>query len=317
MTTGPVRRFADFLGYVLRRVLVDPVRSGLLRGGRWPRGLGAVVMAGYLLYALATLAVLLAPWLRTWQPLRVARTNTTPAAILVLVQVVLAFTLALLFCAGLRLRRWLRPLIWLVVTAVLLIPLNLHRVAEYPAFHGPALWVTLAAPVALALLMAFRWRTGFVWWEFPLALAIIGTALYSGGTAYGALFDDPTHSRTLGNLVLIAALLSLLATPVMLSAGSAFGELAVATAAWTGTGLRRLLSPGGPAPGRSGRTGVRVVLGTVLLALVAVRAVQLREDFGNGVLAIRLTGLAGGTGVVLLIVVAMHWRDLVVRPGLR
>ena len=42
---------------------------------------------------------------------------------------------------------------------------------------------------------------------------------------------------------------------------------------------------------------------------------QLREDFGNGVLAIRLTGLAGGTGVVLLIVVAMAlaiwWSDRV------
>lgn len=316
MSTGPLRRLVELVGYVMRRVLLDPIRDGVLRGHRWPAGLTAIVWAGYLLYALATVTVLLAPWLRTRLPLRVGGVNTIPAPMLALVQVVLGFALTALFCAALHLRRWLRPLGWLVVTAVLLIPLNLHHVPSSPELQGPTLWTTLAAPVALGALMVLRWRTRFAWWEFVVTLVVIGTALYAGATVHGVPFENPTYDRTLGNLVLMAALLSLLATPAMLMAGAAFGELTVATAAWTGTALRRLIDtpPDRPAPGRSDGA-VRGALGLLLIGLAGLRGLQLATDVTAGGLANRLVGLLGGAWVVLLVAVAMAlaiwWADRV------
>ncbi|OYO24646.1 hypothetical protein CGZ93_02805 [Enemella dayhoffiae] len=108
-----------------------------------------------------------------------------------------------------------------------------------------------------------------------------------------------------------SSLLGMLAYPAMLMAGAALGELAVSTAAWTGTAVRRLVS----GPTSRHRGWPRLLLGVLLLALVAARVLQLVDDVSDGSLGSRLIGLAWGSVVVALTAGAMAfavwWADRV------
>lgn len=227
------RRLLGLVGFVAQRVVGDPVRAGRLRDTGWPPGLKAVVVVGLLLYALVMGLAVFGGDLRAVAELGYrAPSETFPLVALPVIIAAVVFIVSCLFTAALHLAWWLRPLVLLVVLAIVLRPLDLTQ------DHWTNL-LFLAAAVALVLLMAARWTKPFHWGEFGVTLVIIGHAVVADVAFRNELYAGFATDLRLNSLSLIMLVMWGLATPAALLAGSAMAELTISAVSWTVAGVAR------------------------------------------------------------------------------
>lgn len=248
-----IRRVLALVGYVAQRVLVDPVRAGRLRDNGWPPGLKAIVVVGLGLYAVLMGLAVFGGQIRAIGPLSYRSPDETfPDLALPVIVVAVVFAASCLFTAALHLVWWLRPIILLVVLAIVLKPLDLTQ-------NHWTNFVFLAAAVGLVLLMALRWTKPFRWAEFGTAVLIIGHAVVANVVFRSELYDGYANDLRLNSLALIMVVLWGLATPAALVAGAAMAELTISAVSWTVTGVARAAT---------GRTAAVCCLGLVGLAVL-------------------------------------------------
>ncbi|WP_094362635.1 hypothetical protein [Enemella dayhoffiae] len=290
------RRLVRLVGFVVTRVLVEPVREGRLRDApgtpaQWPNGLHGVVYAALGCYLLAGVTILAAPMLRLRTNLLVTQPDqTVPFTIFALTLLLVSVALAALFTAALHVRWWwLRVLLWVVVSATLVRPLYLDQVFATGA--GPVhatVWVTLAVPALLALLLVLRWRSAFAAWEFPVVLLLVGHAVVAGVAAQPVVVAQGGMDERVNRLSVLLAMMWPLAIPATVLAGAALVELSVSTAAWTATGFAGLLR---------NRRGARWWAGGLLTVVACWEFGWLWNQWRSGELS--ATALVGGAALAI------------------
>jgi hypothetical protein len=217
----PVR----FLLAVVRQTLIEPISSGRLRNLHWPYGLLALVVAGYAMYAIAGLMVVLSGLIRRESTLIMSGLQTVglPNGAVWTLVVLLSFGTASFLTAALHGPWWVKVLGLLVV--LIIAGTWSLRSTELTGGSG---WLVGAAAimVGLVIFVILRWRRPFAWWEFAVSWLLIGAAMAVGvGEAREAkrFGFEPTAQL----LQQTAALLGYLALPAAIVAGAAVAEVAV------------------------------------------------------------------------------------------
>ena len=235
-------RLVRFLAAVLRQTLIEPVNGGRLRSIGWPYGLLAVVVAGYAMYAVAGLAVILSGLIRHQSTLIMSGLQTVglPEAAVWPLVVLLSFGTASFLTAALHGPGWLKILGLLVVLMIA----GSWSLRSSDLIGGTG-WLLAAAViiVGLVVFVILRWRRRFAWWEFAVSWALVGAAMAVGvGEARESkrFGFEPTAQL----LQQTAALLGYLALPAAIVAGAAVAEVTVratvsATRNATGLASRR------------------------------------------------------------------------------
>lgn len=226
----PVRvRPGTFLAAVWRRVVVEPVRHGRLRGAGWPPGLRTVVVTGYGALAVASVLALLAGPLRQVLPLAPVTDGVTiprsAVGLLLLLTAVVLSSFLLACCHG---PPWLLLAGMLVGLPAMLVMTVFAVLATtgVPYAAIPA----LAAIVAIAVLLLVWRRRGFGPWQFPALLALVLTVM-AVVAADAALRGFPLGFDVLpGQLGVMITLLAPLAAPLTFAAGTAPAEVTVTLA---------------------------------------------------------------------------------------
>lgn len=218
------------LQFLVRRVIVDPVREGRLRDTGWSAGLRAVVAAGIVCFAVAVGMTVFAQQIRTHTQLVLQVDSTVPVMALPILVVIFLFAMTCLFTAGLHMTLWVRIPVTLTTLAVLIQPLELADGWQSSDF------VVAAGMGMTVLLVAVRWRGAFVWWEFVAALTIIGTTVVVPMMLISQA-STPTVRPMLmyGAVLQVSTLLWTLAVPVSFLAGAAMAELTASTVTWSVT----------------------------------------------------------------------------------
>lgn len=233
-------RLAGFGRALLRQTVTNPVAEGRLRDDGWPYGLRAVVIAGYAVFGLAGLLVVVSGAIRANSPLIITGTSVIglPAVAVWPMVVLLSFGLALLATAT-RLGPWWLKLLGLLLTLLAMGSWSLRSTAS--TSYG---WLAVAVAVLIGqlVLVLVRWRRTFAWWELAVTWGLVGASMAVGvvqsrtGQRFG--FDlNPLllqqTTATLGNLALPAALV----------AGAAVAEVTVRAAGSVTQSAQRLLAP--------------------------------------------------------------------------
>lgn len=224
---SPIR----MLVFLVRRVIVDPVREGRLRNNGWPAGLSAIVTVGITAYVLLMLVAVFAPQLRAQFDLTKIPPNlTVPLAVTPVLLVLLVFSLALMYTAALHMVWWIRvPLVVLTMGAVL-------TAGGMGEDLTAARWVAIGAAVVLACFTLMRWFARFHWGEFVVALAVIGHGTVVPVWLQSQLAVPSTQPFVTWSAVLqVYVVLFHLAIPVAMLAGAAMAELTASTVAWSVT----------------------------------------------------------------------------------
>ena len=221
-------------------VFVEPVRKGRLRPARWPSGLwpiGVVALAGY---AAAVLAVVLAGPLRAALPLSVVTGNfdlSAPALIVGPVFALVVLALALAQTAALHTPLWLA----VTVTATSALVVLFIGAIDGGVQWGAGRFVSLAASLALVVILVVRRRRRFAWGEFALVFAVIAagvaTPLWLTSLTASKLGIDTGLLLLAGTLQNIGAM----AAPIALAAGAAVVQLACTMATASAESVRRHL----------------------------------------------------------------------------
>ena len=239
VTAGRFReaRPVRFLTGVLRQTLAEPVTGGRLRNLNWPYGLLGLVVAGYAMFAVAGLTVILSGLIRRESILIMSGLQTVglPSAAVWPLVVLLSFGTASLLTAALHGPWWLKILGLLVVLMITGI-----WSLRSPELTGGRGWVIAAGVimVALVVFVILRWRRRFAWWEFAVSWTLVGAAMAVGvGEAREARrFGFEVTAQLLQRT---AALLGYLALPAAIVAGAAVAEVTVrATVAATRNATR-------------------------------------------------------------------------------
>ncbi len=291
---GPVASRLRRFGLALyRQTLAEPVRDGRLRDLDWPYGLRAIVVAGYLMFAVAALTVMTSGPIREAGPLLLNQTGVgLPELMVWPLVLLLSFGSASLLTAAAHGPWWLR-LLGLVFALMIMGTWSLRR----PGSAGWAAWPYLAAGLMLAVvvLVAVRWRRRFAWWELVVFWLLIGGAMTIGlaetrfAKAYGSDLTPLLLQQT-------AATLGFLALPAALVAGAAVAEVTVRATVSATQSAQRLTSRGWP----------YAILALVLAVRViqAVGQVSGRDPVTQGWAALlwaaALIALLGGVGSVLV-----------------
>lgn len=224
-----VRTAGRVVRYIAARALGDPIRDGRLRENPaypWPRGLRPIIVAtGGLFVVLAGLAATAGPLRNV--TLLADGTTSLPWLVVPVLCIAVAMALALLYAAALHL--W-----WVVrVPLLLLVVLSL---AAAPVTEDTLRGVNLVGIAVLMLLALVRWRARFAFWEFLVALAVIGHSILlqlAGPRLIGHGIDVwPLHVVTYWT-----NLLTILAVPAALLASAAMTELVVTTGSWSARGV--------------------------------------------------------------------------------
>ena len=277
MTTGiapvpqPVLRppLRDRIAIVLRSfvimVIIEPVLEGRLRNRSWPYGLTGVVAVGVGLYLLGLVTTLLATISRTALPLSVDPSlpaSALPRPLVGLIMVMLAGIVALVQTAGLHGPWWLR-LLSLAVTEIVIGIWGLH-VPGIGAVRFLIIPVVLIM-ITMLVLVIIRVGRNYTWWEFPVVLLLVGTAIISGvlQDSFGVAPLGFDLART--SLLETLSLLGVLAVPALFAAGTAVAELTVRASVSAGKLLQRV----------AGRRVLYPILGFV----AAARLAKLVYDF--------------------------------------
>ncbi len=230
-------RLSRFVTDVLRQTLVDPVTGGRLRNLGWPYGLLALVVAGYAMFALAALTVVISGPIRRQSTLifgGFASVGLPEVAVWPLV-VLLSFGAASLMTASLHGPWWLR-----VLGLIFVLMISGIWTLRSADLSGGLVWPLTGAVimVALVVLVVVRWRRPFAWWEFAVLWALVGGAMAVG---IGGAREAKRFGFEIGTQLLqqTAALLGYLALPAAIVAGAAVAEITVrATVAATRTATR-------------------------------------------------------------------------------
>jgi hypothetical protein len=227
---------------LVRRVVVEPVRSGRLRTADWPSGLAPVALVGVVAIVIAVVLTLASGLLRALLPLTLldlGRAVAIPRGLDWLLFSLTALALALAMTGALHARAWLRWTMAAFSVLVMLFPSGI-------GFDGAVATriVAIAASVLLVVFVAVRGGRTFRWWEFIVVGATIGGSLIVTvgiiSTTVGRFGFDIAPSI----LVITLTTLGNLATPSAVAAGAVMAELAVGTAAWTVGEVRRRIGIG-------------------------------------------------------------------------
>ncbi len=292
-------RFANFLSAVLRQTLTDPIADGRLRNLAWPYGLLPVVVAGYLMFALAGLTVILSGLVRRQSTLIISGgqgVGLPEVAIWPLV-VMLSFGAAALMTAALHGPWWLKVLGLLF--GLMIAGIWSLRSSE---LSGGPVWLIAAVVIMLALLVfvLLRWRRRFAWAEFAVLWSLVGAVMAVGiGSAREARrfgFQVPVQL-----LQQTTAMLGFLALPAAMVAGASVAEIAVRASVAATRNATRLVHRRWPV--------------VILLVVVATRGVQLvrewldRDPVSQGMVAyVPALAIMVGFGVIGFVVLRLSRR---------
>jgi hypothetical protein len=239
VTTGRFRdaRLVRFVSAVLRQTLVEPVNGGRLRNLDWPYGLLALVVAGYAIYAIAGLTVVLSGLIRRESTLIMPGLQTVglPSGAVWPLVVLLSFGTASFLTAALHGPWWVKMLGLLIVLMI-----SGTWSLRSTALTGGSGWLVGAAVIMIGLVVfvILRWRRRFAWWEFAVSWTLVGAAMTVGvGEAREAKrFGFEVTAQLLQQT---ASLLGYLALPAAIVAGAAVAEVTVrATVAATRNATR-------------------------------------------------------------------------------
>lgn len=221
--TSLAGRVGRIVATVVRRVVVDQVRTGRLRREDWPPGLTPVVVIALVVYAVALGLVLAARWLRATLP--TASYGGFPTVLTPLMVILVVVVCALVTTASLHGPMLLR-LVGLLLPLVLLLAW-MSLITDVAGIGWPLLcWLVLAG------FAGWRWFCTFAWWEYVVVQLVIaaGAAVALGlgwQTNQARGYGDP------GSLVLAGTeALAFVALPTTMAAGMALSEVALTTSVW-------------------------------------------------------------------------------------
>jgi len=226
---------------VLRKVVIDPIRRGVIRAHHWPRGLGTLVVIAYSGAGIALLLVLLGGMLRDF--IAPAPLPSWLAAVPLMLVVV---TLTLLWAGALHASAWAR---WPV--AIVIAMLTASLAAESARWSAETVTAIVLAAGLLAWTAA-RGGRGLRWWD-----AVFGAISIGFATTVGVLAADASAegARVADFLAYAVTMLVVFALPTFLAAGLGVAEVAVTAAAYTLASVAR----------RLGRAAVGIALALVLV----------------------------------------------------
>lgn len=226
----------------LRHSFVEPVRSGRVRPGDWPRPMRVTIIAAFVVYGLLTLSVLVSG------PLLSAHPGFNDIGLSEwgwpIVTLGIWTTMVLLFLGTLRLGVWLRLLAWLLMAIPHLATL-LFAVIDFVG-RGPVGWLVLAGVLLLMLagnltlvvLIAYRARK-------PLRASTVVTATVALSATYLVPQLIVGRLAEMGSWppALTAALLIVVGLPLAVAAGTAFSQIAVNLGTYAMASVRADVTP--------------------------------------------------------------------------
>lgn len=263
---------------VVRKVVTEPVNEGRLRPDGWPLGLGPIVItAGLLSVVLVGLTVAGDPIRRHSEMLYLSPSSTLPRWVLPILVAALVFAVSCLYVGALHVWVVVRIPILVVVVAVVIRTLFYNHLGAdtVPALTGAGL---------LLLFAALRWRARFAWWEFLVAIVIIGGSIGYSLIAVQRVYGGGSPSTPLNAFVMMSALMWFLALPFATLAGARISELLSASVVAASASAVSLIKRPVPADEQSrdqsprqqpirGRTRTVIMIG--LGVLIVARAVQI------------------------------------------
>lgn len=283
------QRLAGVLAGIWDGAVAARVREGRLRDVGWPRGLRAVVTISSALMVLAGLVSLASSWLRRTSDLVVptSASSSLPEAYVWVLSLFLVVAVALIQTAGLHGPWWVR----LIATGLTLLVMGSWGLRNLLLSNPLVLVVQLLLMTGVVALTLARWRRWFAWWEFPVALALVGSSIAV------ALAEVNVQLRFVGGELapqLVQGTIStlvVLVIPAAVAAGTAVAEVTVGL---TMVGVARVAR-------LPGRRWPYVLLGIVagLLALQLLREILGRDPVARGWLAF-LPALAVMTALALV-----------------
>lgn len=291
--TGPRTRAraVDLLRLFVTRVFADPIRSGRLRDVGWPQGLRVLVVLAASCFVVGVAIVVGSSRLREWLPIGVPNTVgfSMPRPLLWLVLTLVLVSVALLQTAALHGARWFRVL-GLLGTIVVMGSWGIRGTHDGSLLSSAT---TILLIIVLLVLAITRARRTFVWWEFPVVLALVGGSVIGGLVSIG--YNERQFGFDFGPVLLQQSLqvMGEFALPAAIAAGTAVAELTVsATLVATRISHRYAMR----------RTAFLVLAGVLLLRLVQsaweiVRLDPYRHDLRTvlgSVLGVLLVALVAG-----------------------
>jgi hypothetical protein len=285
-------RLARFATSLYRQTFVEPVEQGRLRDLGWPYGLRSIVLAGYTVFVIAGLMVILSGVIRENSTLIVFGSGLgLPEQMVWPLVLLLSFGVASLMAAAQHGPWWLKVL-GLLFTLMVMGTWSLRS----PSLVGWAGWPVLAAILmaAMVLLVIIRWRRGFAWWEFAAMWALVGLGMTIG-------FAETREAKIYGsdlnplNLQQTAAVLGYLALPAATFAGASVAEVSVRATVAATQNAQRFAKQGWPY--------------LILIVVICIRLIQCvlllaqRDPVVEGLTSLLwASALAGAFAVVGLIV---------------
>ena len=299
---------------VVRKVVTEPVSEGRLRPDGWPLGLAPIVLtAGLLSVVLVGLTMAGGPIRRHSEMLYLSPSSTLPRWVLPILVTALVFAVSCLYVGALHVWVVVRIPILVVVVAVVIRTLSYDYLDTrgVPALVGAGL---------LLLFAVLRWRARFAWWEFLVAVVVIGGSIGTSLIGIQRVYGGATPSTPFNAFEMMSALLWFLALPFATLAGATISELLSASVVAASASAVSLVGQPVPhdeqssdrSPGQSpgqqpiqGRARIIIMIGLGLLVLG--RAVQIGVKINTDD-EYRLGLLAGGAltlAVPLLILVPL------------
>jgi len=250
----PAARVARGVGLtvvdILRKVVVEPVQTGVIRPRGWPRGLLPIVVIAYIANATALAIILLSGILRgtptsdptSDPPADLSTADPTPATPDLLPAIVFALlitTVVLLWAGTLHTSAWTR---WPVAAVAVMFT---GGIANTDNLLHPAAITAIAGAALLLIYTAVRGGRRFRWWDVVAGAVMIGVPAAVADAMYG---DPMNHAAY------VAAMLMLFALPPIFAAGFGIAEVAVTSGVFVVSTVAA----------RIGRVAVAVILVAVL-----------------------------------------------------
>lgn len=259
---------------ILRKVVVDPIRRGIIRERRWPAGLRPIVIIAYVAAGAALAIILLGGVLRVALGLE---HEPIPAPLAAIPLLLVAITMTLLWAGALHASAWAR---WPVAVVTAMFAASLAT--ESGDWSTPTV-TALVLVAGLLLWTALRGGRGMRWWDAVAGFVVVGSAAAVGVLAADSAADGARVADFLGYAI---TMLVLFALPTFLAAGFGVAEVAVSAAAYTLSSV-------------SARLG-RVAVVVVLVATILWRAWDL-VDYAGVVTAAPGSAVAELLGSLVLV----------------
>lgn len=294
-----VDRTRRFVGVVVRRAVVDPVRDGRPRAHDWPPGWRSVVAVALGCCVLSALLAITSPLLRATLPLFTieAQEAVLPRATVWPLLLSIIVLLALVQTAALHAPWWLRTLGTLISVGTLLL-WGFFGLVQADGLARLSPVVPLGLIIVLLVLVVLRAPRRPAWWEFPAVLAVLGIGVAAGPLTSGLVATGQALGYDAVPLLVATSIQdsALLAVPVMIAAGLSVAELTVGLTVQAGTQAARV----------SGRRWAYLVLGAVAAVRLTQAVVQLLgwDPVADGpatvITTLAVAGLLAGVGLTVI-----------------